>query len=93
LFPQAAQEDCVRALSALVRRVNLIGVTFADHEPDGALIALMGGAALPARWSIPRSWIAAFFPLIGAGADADRQDEIRTKMRSAWASSLRESNE
>jgi FolB domain-containing protein len=41
LFPQPAQEDCVRALSALARRVDLVGVIFADHEPNGALIALM----------------------------------------------------
>jgi len=41
LFPQAAQEDCVRALSALARRVELVGIMFADREPNGALIALM----------------------------------------------------
>jgi FolB domain-containing protein len=41
LFQQAAPEDCVRALSALARRVSLIGVTFADHEPNDGLTALM----------------------------------------------------
>ena len=41
LYPHAAQDDCVRALSSLARRVSLIGVTFADHRPNEALIALM----------------------------------------------------
>jgi len=41
LFQQAAAEDCVRALSSLAPRVSLIGVTFADHEPNDGLIALM----------------------------------------------------
>ncbi len=41
LFPHAAQQDSVRALTTLARRVNLIGVTFADHGPNDTLIALM----------------------------------------------------
>jgi FolB domain-containing protein len=41
LFQQAAPEDCVRALSSLARRVSLVGVSFADHEPNEGLIALM----------------------------------------------------
>jgi dihydroneopterin aldolase len=41
LYPHAAQDDCVRALSSLARRVSLIGVTFADHRPNEALVALM----------------------------------------------------
>jgi dihydroneopterin aldolase len=41
LFPEPRREDCIRALSALARRVKLVGVMFADHGFDEALVPLM----------------------------------------------------
>ena len=41
LYPDPRRDDCIRALSPLGRRVSLIGVMFADHGADEALIALM----------------------------------------------------
>lgn len=41
LYPDRRRADCIRALSSLSRRASLIGVMFADQEPDRALIALM----------------------------------------------------
>jgi dihydroneopterin aldolase len=42
LFPDALRADCIRALSALARRVKLVGVMFADHGLDQTLVPLMG---------------------------------------------------
>jgi FolB domain-containing protein len=48
LFPDARREDCIVSLAALARRTKLVGVMFADLEPDeGArrgLIAAMHAA-------------------------------------------------
>jgi (5-formylfuran-3-yl)methyl phosphate synthase len=41
LFRGPRREDCICALSALARRVKVIGVMFADHGADLALIPLM----------------------------------------------------
>jgi (5-formylfuran-3-yl)methyl phosphate synthase len=41
LYPDPKRRDCIRALSALAGRVRLIGVMFADREPDEALVAVM----------------------------------------------------
>lgn len=41
LFPDPRREDCIRALASLARRVKLVGVIFADHGFDAALIALL----------------------------------------------------
>jgi (5-formylfuran-3-yl)methyl phosphate synthase len=41
LYPGPKRCDCIRALSALASRARLIGVMFADHGPDEALVALM----------------------------------------------------
>lgn len=41
LFPGARRVDCIRALAPLARRTNLIGVMFADAEPDLAVLPLM----------------------------------------------------
>jgi FolB domain-containing protein len=41
LYPGHRRTDCIRALSSLARRTSLIGVMFADHGADEALIALM----------------------------------------------------
>ncbi|MEN3375202.1 MAG: (5-formylfuran-3-yl)methyl phosphate synthase [Hyphomicrobiales bacterium] len=41
LFPGPRRADCIRALSALARRVKIVGVMFADNGWDQALIALM----------------------------------------------------
>ncbi|HEY2530688.1 MAG TPA: (5-formylfuran-3-yl)methyl phosphate synthase [Xanthobacteraceae bacterium] len=40
LYPRR-RDDCIRALSSLARRVSLIGVMFADHGADAALIPLL----------------------------------------------------
>jgi FolB domain-containing protein len=42
LFPDRRREDCIRALSASARRTRIVGVMFADHGADNALIPLMG---------------------------------------------------
>ena len=48
LFPDPRREDCVARLAALARGTKLVGVMFADLEPDegtrGALIAAMHAA-------------------------------------------------
>ncbi|HZD91199.1 MAG TPA: (5-formylfuran-3-yl)methyl phosphate synthase [Pseudolabrys sp.] len=41
LFPGARRADCIRALAPLAPRTKLIGVMFADAEPDAGLIPLM----------------------------------------------------
>jgi FolB domain-containing protein len=41
LYPDRRREDCIRALAPLARRTSLIGVMFADHGADEALIGLM----------------------------------------------------
>lgn len=41
LYPDPKRRDCISALSALAGRARLIGVMFADHGSDGALVALM----------------------------------------------------
>ena len=41
LYPDVRRDDCIRALAPLARRVSLIGVMFADHGADEALIPLM----------------------------------------------------
>jgi (5-formylfuran-3-yl)methyl phosphate synthase len=39
LYPDRRREDCIRALAPLARRTGLIGVMFADHGADEALVA------------------------------------------------------
>jgi (5-formylfuran-3-yl)methyl phosphate synthase len=41
LHPDRRREDCIRALAPLASRAGLIGVMFADHGADEALIAPM----------------------------------------------------
>jgi (5-formylfuran-3-yl)methyl phosphate synthase len=41
LYPDARRGDCIRVLSSLANRVKLIGVMFADHGADEALVPLM----------------------------------------------------
>ena len=41
LYPDHRREDCIRALASLARRTSLIGVMFADHGADEALVGLM----------------------------------------------------
>lgn len=41
LYPDPKRRDCIRALSALAGKARLIGVMFADREPDEALVAVM----------------------------------------------------
>ena len=44
LFPDAATPDCIRALAPLAARTRLIGVLFADLQPDIELMALMAAS-------------------------------------------------
>lgn len=44
LFAEPRREDCIRALSALARRTKIVGVMFADHGFDEALVPLMAGS-------------------------------------------------
>ncbi len=44
LFPAATREDCIRALGSVAGRSKLVGVLFADSEPDIGLIPLMAEA-------------------------------------------------
>lgn len=41
LFPDVGRAACIRALAPLARRTRLIGVMFADREPDPGLLPLM----------------------------------------------------
>lgn len=41
LYPDRRREDCIRALAPLARRASLIGVMFADHGADEALVGRM----------------------------------------------------
>jgi FolB domain-containing protein len=41
LFPDAQREDCIRALSSLAQKTKIVGVLFADLEPDHTLLKLM----------------------------------------------------
>jgi dihydroneopterin aldolase len=41
LFPGAQREECIRALAPLARKTKLVGVMFADSEPDAGLVQLM----------------------------------------------------
>jgi len=41
LFPEPRREECIRALAALARRVKIVGVMFADHGFDAALVPVM----------------------------------------------------
>jgi len=47
LFPGAKRADCIWALTPVARRVRLVGVLFADAEPDVGLLPLLaeGGFA------------------------------------------------
>jgi FolB domain-containing protein len=38
LFPQARREECIAALAPLARDTKLVGVIFADLEPDAGLV-------------------------------------------------------
>jgi FolB domain-containing protein len=44
LFPRLDRDDCIRALSALSRRVKIVGVMFADRGADAALVQLMAAS-------------------------------------------------
>jgi len=44
LFAGAKRAECIRALAPLARRTKIVGVMFADSEPDNELIALMAGS-------------------------------------------------
>ena len=44
LFPGAKREDCVRALAPAARRAKIVGVFFADSEPDVGLLPLLAEA-------------------------------------------------
>jgi dihydroneopterin aldolase len=44
LFAEPRREDCIRALSGLARRVKIVGVIFADHGFDPALVPLMASS-------------------------------------------------
>jgi (5-formylfuran-3-yl)methyl phosphate synthase len=46
LHPDPKRRDCIRALAALAGKVRLIGVMFADREPDEALVAVMADSGL-----------------------------------------------
>ncbi len=41
LFPDAERQDCIRALAPLAATTKLVGVMFADGEPDNTLVSLM----------------------------------------------------
>src|SRR5215472_8922400 len=41
LSPDLRRDDCIRALAPLARKMKIIGVMFADHGADNALISLM----------------------------------------------------
>jgi dihydroneopterin aldolase len=41
LFPGPRRQDCVRVLSDLSRGTKIVGVMFADREPDASLVPLM----------------------------------------------------
>jgi len=41
LFPDYRREDCIRALAAVARATKVVGVMFADHGADTALVPLM----------------------------------------------------
>ena len=41
LFPGPRREECIRALSSLARRTKIVGVMFADHGADNALVKVM----------------------------------------------------
>jgi FolB domain-containing protein len=41
LFPDRRREECIRALSGLASRARIVGVMFADREPDGELAPVM----------------------------------------------------
>ena len=49
LYPDPRRDDCIRALAPLARSVSLIGVTFADHGTDEALIQADGAERLCRR--------------------------------------------
>ncbi len=44
LFPGARREECIRALMPAARRGRLVGVLFADAEPDVGLLPLLAEA-------------------------------------------------
>lgn len=41
LFPDAQREACIRALSGIAQKTKIVGVLFADLEPDHTLLKLM----------------------------------------------------
>jgi dihydroneopterin aldolase len=44
LFPDARREDCIRALAPVARTIKVVGVMFADHGADTALVPVMAGS-------------------------------------------------
>ena len=44
LFPDPATADCIRALAPLATKTALVGVMFADLQPDFGLVALMAAS-------------------------------------------------
>ena len=44
LFPGAGRADCIRALAPIAVRTRVVGVLFADSEPDMTLLPLMAEA-------------------------------------------------
>jgi len=44
LFPDSAMHDCIHALAGPARTTRLIGVLFADRNPDFDLVAALAGA-------------------------------------------------
>jgi FolB domain-containing protein len=46
LFPGPQRQDCIRALASVARRTRIVGVLFADLEPDAGLIPLMAQSGL-----------------------------------------------
>jgi dihydroneopterin aldolase len=44
LFPAPRRVNCISALSSLAREIKLVGVMFADHGADAALLPIMANA-------------------------------------------------
>jgi (5-formylfuran-3-yl)methyl phosphate synthase len=44
LLPDGKPEDCVRALASLARTTRIVGVMFADHGADNALVRVMAAS-------------------------------------------------
>lgn len=78
LFPDPRREECIRALSGLASRAKIVGVMFADREPDSALATVMAESGFAgAMLDTAGKWTGRLLDHIGITGLGDFIDTLR----------------